>query len=175
MRQVLRFRPPIIHAEAMIRPQIKKQLPEKHMSDYIIRTGDTVEINIGAPGEVTIPAIVNPLPLSGTSSKFEVEDQSVCLQGDEEPEAIKVPVDYFSIQFPEPGNGTIELTLESNNTTSKTECEGMSILIKGGQFRAKFTVEVPATNPAASTSDVEGRIISGSAKFGTTNKTTKAG
>ena len=59
-------------------------------SDFIIKTGDMIKITIPPP--VLVPAIQAPVPLKGTSTDVQVNNQFVCLQGDELPMSLRGPL-----------------------------------------------------------------------------------
>ncbi|QIS23367.1 hypothetical protein [Nocardia terpenica] len=141
------------------------------MGDFVIRTGDTLVVTI--PGAV-IPAIASPVPLAGSSNKMKVGHKPVCLEGDELPESLKIPLAYTTPIHTIPGSGT--LTLTPANKTRKTKCEGKAILIKGGDFTAKFDASTnPAKQPGSPPAPDPQPVKSGTVKFVTTNQKTKAG
>ncbi|WP_420717233.1 hypothetical protein [Streptomyces sp. H27-G5] len=142
------------------------------MRDFFIRTGDTLTVTI--PGTI-IPAAAAPVPLTGSSVKMKVEKMSVCLEGDELPQSLKVPLAYTAGPYTTPGQGALTLTLTPANKTSKTKCEGKYILIKGGDFTAKFDVSTPAQQPGSPPTSDPQLVKNGIAKFATTNTTSKAG
>ncbi|WP_372412222.1 hypothetical protein [Streptomyces luteireticuli] len=143
------------------------------MGDFVIRTGDTLTVTI--PGGTIIPAAASPVPLAGSSVKMKVEKMAVCLEGDELPQSLKVPLAYTAGSYTTPGQGTLTLTLTPTNKTSKTKCEGKHILIKGGDFPAKFVVGTPAQQPGSPPTPDPQPVKNGTAKFTTTNTTSKAG
>ncbi|MFJ4806973.1 hypothetical protein [Streptomyces murinus] len=143
------------------------------MGDFVIRTGDTLTVTI--PGAM-IPNLATPVPLVGSSAKMKVEKMSACLEGDELPESLKIPLVYTTADCTVPGSGTLTLTLTPANKTAKTKCEGKAILIKGGDFTAKFdATSSPAKQPPPSNTPDPQLVKNGTAKFTTSNQTTKAG
>lgn len=143
------------------------------MGDFVIRTGDQVKITIPPPA--VIPTLQAPVPLEGSAESVTIEGMSVCLLGDELPEALTGPMAYTAPPFTQEGMGTLKLTLSESNMTAKTR-SGKPMLIKGGPFTAMFTVTVPATQttPAGPVTDpVEEKP--GTAEFITTNTIVRAG
>jgi hypothetical protein len=143
------------------------------VTDFIIKTGDMVQVTIPPPA--VIPALEAPVPLTGSSQNVMVNDSPACLVGDELPVAISEPLPYTAPPFTNPGTGTLTLTLLPDNQTIQTS-NGAAVLIKGQQFTALFTVETPATQttPAGPVPDP---VLTkpGTAEFITTNETVKAG
>ena len=114
------------------------------MGDIVIKTGDMIQITIPPPA--LIPAIVAPVPLMGTGATVLVANQPVCLQGDELPPSLLLPLMYTAPPFVTPGMGTLTLTLTPANLTQHT-VNGKPILIKGATFIAQFQVTAPAMQP----------------------------
>jgi hypothetical protein len=142
------------------------------MADTVIRTGDMIQITIPAP--TIVPAIVAPVPLTGSSTNVTVVGTLVCLEGDELPPVLRVPLPYTSPPYVTPGMGTLSLTLMPNNTT-KTTTNGKPLLLLGGTFKATFTVSAPAMQPTPG-GPVPDPLTSkpGTAKFISTNQIVKA-
>lgn len=143
------------------------------MGDFIIKTGDMVQITIMPPA--VVPPLIPPIPLVGTSSDTFVAGMPVCLEGDELPKAISIPLPYMSPPYVTPGMGTLKLTLAANNKTSTTK-NGKAILLKGATFTAEFNVSSPAMmpTPAGPQPDPVSKK-SGTAQFITTNMNVQAG
>jgi hypothetical protein len=142
-------------------------------SDFIIKTGDMVKITIPPP--VIVPAIQAPVPLKGTSTDVQVNNQFVCLQGDELPMSLRGPLPYTAPPFVTPGTGTLKLTLLPANTTLQSS-NGKKILIKGPTFTATFTVQSPAMQPTPGGPVPDPVAVKpGTAQFITTNATVYAG
>ncbi|HLX50566.1 MAG TPA: hypothetical protein VKS82_19745 [Streptosporangiaceae bacterium] len=143
------------------------------MPDFIIKTGDMVKVTIPPP--TVVPMLEAPAGLTGSSTNLSVAGTPACLLGDELPAELDEPLPYTAPPFTNPGTGKLTLTLLPSNQTVIAK-NGKVILIKGEQFTALFTVEVPATQttPAGPVPDpVDAKP--GTAEFITTNETVKAG
>ena len=138
------------------------------MGDFVIRSTDLVEIMIDPPA--IVPALEAPVQLEGTGAPVTAVGLTICLLGDELPEALMEPMEYTAPPFIEPGLGTLRLTLTPSNMTELTR-KGKPLLIKGGPFTALFTVTEPAmqTTPAGPVPDP---VLEkpGTAQFITTNE-----
>ncbi|WP_329215711.1 hypothetical protein OG352_08145 [Streptomyces sp. NBC_01485] len=143
------------------------------MADFVIRTGDLLEVTIPVPA--VIPALAAPLPLTGSSSNVTVGGTPVCLQGDELPVVLRAPLVYTAPPCTVPGTGTLVLTLSPGNLTRKTTNGGKPILIGGGTFTAMFTVQTPATQPPPASVPDPLLQKPGTARFITTNTSVTAG
>ncbi|MFD4597983.1 hypothetical protein ACFWPQ_08075 [Streptomyces sp. NPDC058464] len=143
------------------------------MADFVIRTGDLLEVTIPVP--TVVPALAAPLPLTGSSSNVTVGGTPVCLQGDELPMVLRAPLAYTAPPFTQPGTGKLVLTLLPENLTRKTTNGGKPILIRGGTFTAVFTVETPATQPPPTALPDPLLAKPGTARFITTNISVTAG
>ncbi|MFJ9558593.1 hypothetical protein ACIRQQ_00935 [Streptomyces fuscichromogenes] len=144
------------------------------MADFVIRTGDLLEVTIPAPA--VVPVLEAPLPLTGSSTNVTVGGMPVCLQGDELPMVLRVPLVYTAPPFTVPGTGTLTLTLLPANLTRRTTNGGKPLLVGGGTFTALFTVETPATQPTPA-GPVPDTVPTkpGTARFITTNASVTAG
>ncbi len=143
-------------------------------ADFIMRTGDMIQITIPPP--TIVPPIIPPVPLIGTSSSMMVNFMPVCLEGDELPPPLLVPLPYTSPPFVTPGTGTLKVTINPTNKTATTKNDNKAILIKGTPFMAEFTVMAPAMQPTPG-GPVPDPVAKkpGTAQFITTNATVKAG
>lgn len=143
------------------------------MEDFILRTGDMIQITIPPPA--IVPMLMAPVPLVGSSTSLTVGRMPACLLGDELPAAISGPLPYTAPPFVTPGVGTVSVTLTPTNQTMLTQ-NGKAILIKGQQFIAKFTVSTPAMQPTPA-GPVPDPVLTkpGTAQFITTNINTQAG
>lgn len=143
-------------------------------ADYIIKHGDMIRITFFPP--LTVPAVLAPVPLIGSSSDVTVTMMPVCLEGDELPPSLQPPQSYTAPPFVIPGTGTISLTLNPTNKTARTKNGGSIILIKGTPFTAEFSVVSPAMQPTPTgpVPDPQAKK-SGMAEFITTNARVKAG
>ena len=115
------------------------------MSDYILITGDKAMFN---PNFGQAIVTVRPGDLIGTG-KDKINQKLVCIDGDEK--KVTVPgCSYITPQYSIPGVGMLFIqSLAGNQKAKKTKSGGKSVLLKGGQFQAKFTVMVPAQQPSA--------------------------
>ncbi len=114
------------------------------MQDFIIKTGDMLQVTVPPPA--IVPQLVAPVPLMGTSTNVMLSGQPVCLVGDELPAAIKGPLMYTAPPFVIPGMGTLQIILMPNNMTMQTT-NNSPILLKGATFQAMFQVTMPAQQP----------------------------
>lgn len=138
------------------------------MGDFVVRTGDLLEVML--PGPAVVPAIEAPLPLTGSSTNVTVGGLPVCLEGDEQPPELQVPLVYTQPPFVDPGTGTLKLSLLPDNLTRQTTDGGKPILVRGGPFPAMFTVETPATQPTPAGPIPDPEVEKpGTARFVTTN------
>lgn len=142
--------------------------------DFIIKTGDMIQITIPPPA--IVPPIVAPVPLVGTSKSMMVGFMPVCLEGDELPIPLRVPLPYTAPPFVTPGTGTLKVTITPTNKTMTTKNDNKAILIKGTPFMAEFTVVAPAMQPTPA-GPVPDPVVKkpGTAQFITTNVQVKAG
>lgn len=144
------------------------------MGDVILRTADFIEVTIPEP---TVVAVLEaPVPLVGSSTNVIVIGMPVCLQGDELPPVLRVPLIYTAPPFSTPGTGTLSVTLLPPNLTQKTTNGGKFLLIKGGTFPAMFTVEEPAMQPTPAGPVPDPMVEKpGTARFISSNETVTAG
>ncbi len=141
-------------------------------ADFIIKTGDMIRITIFPP--VIVPPLMSPIPLIGTSTNVMVNMMPICLEGDELPPVLRVPLPYTAPPFVTPGMGMVSVTLTPMNKTLLTK-NGKAILIKGTPFIAEFQVVAPAIMPAVVPVPDPVAKKPGIAEFITTNVTVKAG
>jgi len=140
--------------------------------DFIIRTGDMIQITIPPPA--LVPMIMAPVPLIGTSTNVTATGPLICLQGDELPPMIRGPLPYTAPPFVTPGVGTLTLILTPTNFTLQTK-NGKPILIKGTPFQAIFNVSAPAMQPTPAGPIPDPMVVKpGTAQFITTNFVVKA-
>jgi len=144
------------------------------MGDVILRTADFIQVTIPAPAVVAI--LEAPVALVGSSTNVIVIGMPVCLQGDELPPVLRVPLIYTAPPFTIPGTGTLTVTLLPPNLTRQTTNGGKPLLIKGGTFPAMFTVGEPAMAPTAA-GPVPDEVVEkpGTARFISSNQTVTAG
>lgn len=144
------------------------------MGDVILRTADFIEVTIPEP--TVVPILEAPVPLVGSSTNVIVIGMPVCLQGDELPPVLRVPLVYTAPPFSTPGTGTLSVTLLPANLTHKTTNGGKPLLIKGGTFPAMFTVEEPAMQPTPAGPVPDPMLEKpGNARFISSNETVTAG
>ena len=115
------------------------------MADFILITGDKAMFNPNF-GQAIIT--VRPGDLIGTG-KDKINQKLVCVDGDEK--ILTVPgCPYITSQYSIPGMGMLVIeSLAANQKAQKTKSGGKPVLLKGGQFQAKFTVMVPAQQPSS--------------------------
>lgn len=141
--------------------------------DYIIRTGDFLQVTIDPPA--IVPMLEAPGPLRGSSTNTKVMDQYVCLVGDEIPMAWRSPMPYTAPPFVTPGTGTLQVILLPTNQTAMT-MNGSPMLLKGSVFQAMFQVQSPAMQPTPAGPVPDPLLVKpGTAQFITVNATVKAG
>ena len=115
------------------------------MGDLLIKAGDMLQVTVPPPA--IVPQLVAPVPLIGTGLTVLVNNQPVCVQGNEQPIALRAPLMYTAPPFVTPGMGTLTLTLMPNNLTLRTSIAGKPGLLRGATFMATFNVTVPAMQP----------------------------
>lgn len=115
------------------------------MADYILITGDKAMFKPNF-GQAIIT--VRPGDLIGTG-KDKINGKLVCVDGDEK-QVIVPGCPYMTPQYSIPGMGMLLIeSLSGNQKAQKTKSGGKPVLLRGGQFNAKFTVMVPAQQPSA--------------------------
>ena len=137
------------------------------MGDFIIKTGDQIQINVPPPA--VVPQLLAPVPLTGSSTDVLVSGVAACLQGDELPAAIQGPLTYTAPPYVTPGTGTLQIILLPANLTATTP-NRKPILLKGETFQAIFNVQSPAMMPTPAGPQPDPLMVKiGSAQFITTN------
>jgi len=113
------------------------------MSDFILIDGDQA---IFMPAFSPAIVVVQPGKLAG-SGPATIGGKTMCVAGDES--KVSVPgCMYMTPQYSIPGTGTLKIaSLASNQTATKTQTGGKKVLLKGGNFTAKFEVQSPAQQP----------------------------
>lgn len=113
------------------------------MLDSILIEGDKAMFmpNFGAA-----VVVVQPGDLKG-SGPATITGKKICVDGDEK--KVSVPgCTYMTPQYCIPGTGTLEIdALAGNQKATKTKTGGKAVLLKGGNFTAKFSVQTPAQQP----------------------------
>jgi Contractile injection system spike tip protein len=114
------------------------------MADSIIITGDLLRVAMPLMGATVFP-VAAPVPLIGSGARVNGLMRPVCVQGDELPAFLKgVPLPYVAPPYVIPGTGTLQILLMPTNLAKRTMNAGKPLLLKGGQFQAKFQVASPA-------------------------------
>jgi threonine dehydratase len=138
------------------------------MADLILVHGDKAQFlpNFG-------PAVVVVKPGTLTASgAATLNKKKVCVDGDEA--TVTVPgCIYMTPQYSISGAGTLKIAaLAADQKAKKTKSRGKAVLLKGGNFTAKFEVQSPAKQPPPGTTppipDATPQY-SGSGMFITTN------
>ncbi len=113
------------------------------MSDYILIDGDVVSF---LPIFGAAVVVVQPGTLQG-SGPATLSGSSVCIEGDEA--NVEVPgCMYVAPPYVIPGAGTLKIdSLADDQVATKTYTDGTAVMLKGGQFTAKFEVQSPAQQP----------------------------
>jgi hypothetical protein len=112
--------------------------------DIVILNGDLIQITINPP--CVVPQLAAPAPLVATGFS-KVNDQAVCVEGDELPPSLQAPMPYMAPPYAIPGMGTVSVTLNADNKTQTTLDKDKKMLLKGSPFQAKLQVQVPAQMP----------------------------
>jgi hypothetical protein len=115
------------------------------MADFLVKTNDMLQVTIPPPA--IVPQLVAPVPLMGTGLTVLINNLPVCLQGDELPPTLRMPLMYTAPPFVTPGMGTLTIVLMPNNLTMLSSVGGKPALLKGATFQAMFNVTVPAMQP----------------------------
>ena len=114
------------------------------MSDLILIDTDTVLFmpNFGAAVVVVQPG---QLKASGPAT---IGGKKICVDGDEK--QVQVPgCSYVAPPYVIPGVGTLKIdSLAGDQKASHSNVAGKLMLLKGGNFTAKFEVQSPAQQPA---------------------------
>ena len=144
------------------------------MADFIIKSGDMIQITISPPA--IIPSIVSPVPLIGTGAPNSTNHLQICVLGDELPPPLRGPLPYTAPPFVTPGMGTLRVTLTPANQSAQTRVGGKPALIKGSPFMAVFTVTTPAMQPTPAGLVPDPLLVkTGQAQFITTTTNARAG
>lgn len=90
--------------------------------------------------------VVQPGTLEG-SGPATIDGKKICVEGDESKVAV-AGCTYMTPQYSIPGTGTLKISaLAGNQKATKTRTGGKAVLLKGGNFTAKFEVQSPAQQP----------------------------
>lgn len=113
------------------------------MTDFILIDGDKANFmpTFGAAVVVVQPG---DLTASGPAT---LAGKKICVDGDET--SVSVPgCMYIAGPHSIPGSGTLKIdALAGDQKATKTNTGGKPVLLKGGQFTAKFEVQSPAQQP----------------------------
>jgi len=113
------------------------------MADFILVDGDTVMF-LPAFGAAIV--VVQPGKLEG-SGPATIGGKKVCVDGDESKLSV-AGCSYMTPQYSIPGTGTLKIAaLAGDQKAQKTKTGGKPVLLKGGNFTAKFEVQSPAQQP----------------------------
>ena len=113
------------------------------MSDLILIDGDIVNFlpNFGAA-----IVVVRPGTFKG-SGPATLNGKKICVDGDEKDVSVPGCI-YMTPQYSIPGTGTLKIAaVAANQKAKKTQTGGKLVLLKGGNFTAKFEVQNPAKQP----------------------------
>lgn len=113
------------------------------MADFILIDGDKAMF-LPSFGAATV--VVQPGTITG-SGPATLQGKAVCVQGDER--SVSVPgCTYMTPVYSIPGTGTLKIeALAGNQIAQHTRTGSKKMLLKGGQFQAKFEVQSPAQQP----------------------------
>lgn len=113
------------------------------MPDFILIEGDKA---IFQPNFGAAMVFWHPGDLKG-SGPATLNRKKVCVDGDEK--NVSVPgCSYMTPQYSILGTGTLKIAaLAPNQKAKKTKTGGKAVLLKGGNFTAKFEVQNPAKQP----------------------------
>ena len=113
------------------------------MADFILIEGDKVMF-IPTFGPAMV--VVQPGKLEG-SGPATIGGKKICVDGDESKVSV-AGCTYMTPQYSIPGSGTLKIAaLAGNQKAKKTKTSGKAVLLKGGNFTAKFEVQSPAQQP----------------------------
>lgn len=141
------------------------------MGDFVLIDGDQA-LFLPAFGAATV--VVQPGRLTG-SGPMKVNGKAACVDGDEK--SVSVPgCLYMAPPYVIPGTGTLEISaLAGDQLAPTSKTGGKQLMVKGGSFTAKFSVQAPAMQPTAGPPVPDSTPqYSGSGMFMPANSTTKA-
>ena len=113
------------------------------MPDFVLIDGDQA---VFMPNFGAAVVVVQPGKLQG-SGPATLNGKMLCVDGDET--KVSVPgCTYMTPQYSIPGTGTLKIAaLAGNQKATKTNTGAKAVLLKGGNFTAKFEVQSPAKQP----------------------------
>jgi hypothetical protein len=135
--------------------------------DFILVDGDMA---IFQPSFGPAMVVVQPGTLTA-SGPATLGGKKLCIAGDEGSVVVRGCM-YTTPSHPLPGMGTLEIAaLAGDQQASKTRTGGTPVLLVGGSFTGKFTVQSPAQQPTPSGSPIPDSTpeYSGTGSFVTTN------
>jgi len=144
------------------------------VSDVIVIDGDqaTFEASFGAATVVVRPGSIT------ASGKARVSGKLACVVGDEASVSVQ-GCTYSAGPYSIPGTGTLSIaSLAGDQQAQICQTGGKKLLLKGGNFTARFTVSVPAMQPPpgpGSPIPDPTATYSGSGSFVAADATVKAG
>ncbi len=113
------------------------------MLDSILLEGDEA---VFMPNFGAAVVSVRPGDLKG-SGPGTIKGKKICVDGDEKQVRVQ-GCTYITPQYSIPGVGTLEIAaLAGNQKATKTNTGGKAVLLKGGNFTARFLVQTPAQQP----------------------------
>ena len=135
------------------------------MADFILIDGDKANF---LPNFGPAIVVVKPGDLQG-SGPATLNSNKVCVDGDEK--QVSVPgCAYMTPQYSIPGTGTLKISaLAGDQKAQKTQSGGKPVLLKGGNFTARFEVQSPAKQPPPTSIPDATPQYTGSGMFMTTN------
>lgn len=111
--------------------------------DFMLLEGDQA---VFLPNFGPAIVIVQPATLSG-SGPATLNGKKLCVDGDEKDVAVPGCA-YMTAQYSIPGTGTLKINvLAGDQKATRTKTGGKAVLLKGGNFTAKFEVQSPAQQP----------------------------
>lgn len=115
------------------------------MSDYVLLDGD-LAIFEASFGAATVEVMPGSLVASGPATR---RGRRLCVVGDEG--SVRVAAcTYKTALHPVVGMGTLTIAaLAADHQATKSRSGDVALLLVGGRFTARFTVEVPAKQPTA--------------------------
>src|SRR6185295_17157460 len=114
--------------------------PKKAMPDFILIEGDQA---IFMPNFGAAVVMIKPGALTA-SGPGTLNGKKICVDGDEGKVAV-AGCAYVTPQYSIPGTGTLKIAaLDSSQKATKTKTGSKAVLLKGGNFTAKFEVQSPA-------------------------------
>ena len=141
------------------------------MSDFVIVDGDTAMF---MPNFGVAIVVVQPGQITG-SGPATFGGGAMCVEGDET--SVEVPgCMYMTPQYSIPGTGTLKIdALAGDQLATKSTASGAALILKGGNFTAKFEVQSPAQMPPPPSTPDSTPSYSGNGNFITANTKFKAG